>query len=158
MFTLFDCLLRSPTELRRITYQHSMKKKHDTETRKPQSEIELLGYAIRDFIIPETERVVSIGKDAKCTIIITTFLTLPIAHIISQILHIPLMFLQLQPVVPIRYYPRLTLHAEEAAAATYALRCGGMSTYNTIKNLESHYHFIESGFRACLDSINNARK
>ncbi len=130
---------------------------NDTETHKPESEIDLLGCAIRDLIVPETKRIVSIAEESKCTIVITTFMTLSIAQVISQKLGIPLVFLQYQPVVPTRYYPHLTLSAKEAAVGTFALQKGDTTTYNSLDYLESHYQFIRNGFRACLDAMNVAR-
>lgn len=104
----------------------------------PYTVFTMLSIIIRELILHEAQSITGLARSFGVTAVVTTYLTFPIARIISELKSIPYFVLHMQPVYPSSYYPDVILHAKECATSIVNLQNGNPKlTYNNA-NLKTH--------------------
>lgn len=129
----------------------------DTAVFQPELELRVLGPLLRGMIFPHAKRIASIAEETRCNVILSGFMTIPVAHIIAQRSSIPLIWLQLQPIMPSMYYPHILLDSAGAADAMCTILAGDPEKMRSDTNLSLHHKSIDLIFTSVLNDLNTTR-
>lgn len=124
----------------------------------PLVELRAFGAITRGMIFPHSQYLVDTAKKSNCNVIVGGSMMMSIAHITSQALNIPLVWLQFQPLIPSDYYPQIMLRPVEAAIAMIALQEGRKEDAYSEENHSNSLSSIHAIFQdSVLEGLNQMR-
>ncbi len=114
-----------------------------------------VGYSTAKYILPTLDDVLQVAQDSSIDVVVSTPMTVAMAHVVADKIRVPLVFILFQPCLSSEYVPHSCVMPEKAAEALDMLLKG--KTPNVDEDTISTYSLPDVAASEFLEPLNEHR-